>query len=98
MAPSKRSSRAASKREPELFDAVAVPQSPGREPSTDTHQPRAKRGSRQVAEPTDPTDPYAEVGELFPGASARSAVTVSTLTQSARDVVEGAFFPLWVRG
>jgi len=98
MAQSKRSSRAASKREPELFDAVAVPQSPGRQPSTDNRQTPAKRGSRQAAEPTEPPDPYAEVGELFPGASSRSAVTVSTLTQSARDVVEGAFFPLWVRG
>ena len=41
---------------------------------------------------------YDEVGETFPGASAGSAISVSTLTQSAKDVVEGAFIPLWVRG
>jgi exodeoxyribonuclease VII large subunit len=41
---------------------------------------------------------YEEVGELFPGASAASAVSVSTLTQTAKDIVEGAFIPLWIRG
>jgi exodeoxyribonuclease VII large subunit len=41
---------------------------------------------------------YAEVGDTFPGASAGSAISVSTLTQTAKDVVEGAFIPLWVRG
>jgi exodeoxyribonuclease VII large subunit len=41
---------------------------------------------------------YEEVGETFPGASAGSAIAVSTLTQTAKDVVEGAFIPLWVRG
>ena len=34
----------------------------------------------------------------YPGATARSAVTVSTLTETARAVIEGAFIPLWVRG
>lgn len=43
--------------------------------------------------------PAAETVEvLFPGASPRSAISVSTLTQTAKDVVEGAFTPLWVRG
>ncbi|MBV9879179.1 MAG: exodeoxyribonuclease VII large subunit [Gemmatirosa sp.] len=37
-------------------------------------------------------------GGVVPGASRRSAVAVSTLTQTAKDVVEGAFMPLWVRG
>jgi exodeoxyribonuclease VII large subunit len=41
---------------------------------------------------------YEEVGETFPGASAGSAISVSTLTQTVKDVVEGAFIPLWVRG
>jgi exodeoxyribonuclease VII large subunit len=36
--------------------------------------------------------------ERFPGASPRSAIAVSTLTQTVKDVVEGAFIPLWVRG
>ncbi len=39
-----------------------------------------------------------DVGEHFPGASPRSAIAVSTLTQTAKDIVEGAFLPLWVRG
>ncbi|MFN2565002.1 MAG: exodeoxyribonuclease VII large subunit [Gemmatimonadaceae bacterium] len=39
-----------------------------------------------------------EVGPLFPGASVDSAVSVATLTQTARDVLEGAIIPLWVRG
>jgi exodeoxyribonuclease VII large subunit len=41
---------------------------------------------------------YVEVGETFPGASPASAIAVSTLTQTVKDVVEGAFMPLWVRG
>ena len=36
--------------------------------------------------------------EVFPGATPRSAIAVSTLTQTVKDVVEGAFIPLWVRG
>jgi exodeoxyribonuclease VII large subunit len=39
-----------------------------------------------------------EVGPLFPGASADSAVSIATLTQTARDLLEGAIMPLWVRG
>jgi exodeoxyribonuclease VII large subunit len=39
-----------------------------------------------------------EVGDSFPGASPASAISVSTLTQTVKDVVEGAFLPLWVRG
>ncbi len=34
----------------------------------------------------------------IPGATPASAVAVATLTQTARDVLEGAFVPLWVRG
>lgn len=34
----------------------------------------------------------------YPGETAQTAVTISTLTETARDVVEGAFIPLWVRG
>jgi exodeoxyribonuclease VII large subunit len=34
----------------------------------------------------------------IPGATPAAAVTVSTLTQTLKDVVEGAFVPLWVRG
>ncbi|MGH7719390.1 MAG: exodeoxyribonuclease VII large subunit, partial [Gemmatimonadaceae bacterium] len=38
------------------------------------------------------------VGVEIPGSSRRAAVAISTLTRIARDVVEGAFMPLWVRG
>ena len=41
---------------------------------------------------------YDDIGETIPGASPESAISVSTLTQTAKDVVEGAFIPLWVRG
>lgn len=41
---------------------------------------------------------YDEVGDGFPGASPASAIAVSTLTETVKDVVEGAFIPLWVRG
>lgn len=45
--------------------------------------------------------PYAEAATDeggYPGETAGSAVAVSTLTETARDVMEGAFIPLWVRG
>jgi exodeoxyribonuclease VII large subunit len=38
------------------------------------------------------------VEEAVPGASPGSAVSVMALTATARDVLEGAFMPLWVRG
>jgi exodeoxyribonuclease VII large subunit len=41
---------------------------------------------------------YDQVGDTFPGATPRSAIAVSTLTETAKDVLEGAFIPLWVRG
>ena len=51
-----------------------------------------------IVPPTAVHEIYEEVGETFPGASPGSAISVSTLTQTAKDVVEGAFIPLWVRG
>lgn len=42
--------------------------------------------------------PYDDAGPSFPGASAAAAVAVGTLTQTAKDLLEGALFPLWVRG
>ncbi|MEO7456626.1 MAG: exodeoxyribonuclease VII large subunit [Gemmatimonadaceae bacterium] len=36
--------------------------------------------------------------DVFPGASPRSAISVSMLTQTVKEVVEGAFIPVWVRG
>jgi exodeoxyribonuclease VII large subunit len=50
-----------------------------------------------------PPPPAPVVSEFFdsnayPGETAQTAVTVSILTQTARDVIEGAFVPIWVRG
>lgn len=50
-----------------------------------------------------PDSPSIEVpaymgGDAVPGVSAESAVSVSSLTTTVKDVLEGAFLPLWVRG
>ncbi len=34
----------------------------------------------------------------YPGESPESALAITTLTRAAKDVIEGAFSPLWVRG
>jgi exodeoxyribonuclease VII large subunit len=34
----------------------------------------------------------------YPGETAEAAIAVSTLTETARDILEGAFIPIWVRG
>jgi exodeoxyribonuclease VII large subunit len=49
--------------------------------------PKASSVAAPIAEP-----------DSYPGESAQSAVAVSVLTETARDVIEGAFIPLWVRG
>jgi exodeoxyribonuclease VII large subunit len=73
-------------------------------PALDTASPSlfdAEAGAARVeltAVPLSVHEIYDEVGETFPGASPGSAISVSTLTQTAKDVVEGAFIPLWVRG
>jgi exodeoxyribonuclease VII large subunit len=54
--------------------------------------PRAQKARRA----TPPAEP--EQVDTYPGETAQSAVTVSMLSQAARDVIEGAFIPLWVRG
>ena len=46
----------------------------------------------------EPSSIYDELGDVFPGASPRSAVSIGTVTQTAKDILEGAFMPLWVRG
>lgn len=40
----------------------------------------------------------APVPEAYPGESPETALAVATLTRAAKDVIEGAFTPLWVRG
>jgi exodeoxyribonuclease VII large subunit len=52
--------------------------------------PRAQKPRRPAPEP--------ERADSYPGETAQSAVTVTMLSQAARDVIEGAFIPLWVRG
>ena len=55
--------------------------------------PRARKSRRATAAVNEPPAVAAE-----PGARPESAIGVSTLTRIAKDVVEGAFMPLWVRG
>jgi exodeoxyribonuclease VII large subunit len=75
---------------------------------TGRRAPRRARGSeldlfagdaepKRSAPPPPPPVDVVDTG-AYPGETAQSAVTVSILTQTARDVVEGAFIPLWVRG
>lgn len=45
-----------------------------------------------------PADPGVLDTASYPGETPQSAVPVSLLTQTAKDVIEGAFIPLWVRG
>jgi exodeoxyribonuclease VII large subunit len=52
-----------------------------------------------AAAPTaPPAAPSIAEPDAYPGETAQSAVAVSVLTETARDVIEGAFIPLWVRG
>lgn len=53
----------------------------------------AERRSR-ASEKYGPPDP----ADLAPGSTPESAIAVHTLTSAAKDLVEGAFPPLWVRG
>ena len=58
-----------------------------------------RTGERGQSSAEDVVDALAEeVGPWFPGASVESAVTVADLTQTARDLLESAMIPLWVRG
>lgn len=43
-------------------------------------------------------EPASDFVDGYPGETARSAIAVDTLTRTAKDVIEGAFIPLWVRG
>jgi exodeoxyribonuclease VII large subunit len=50
------------------------------------------------AEETMVEPAYDDAQAPAPGATPRSAITVSMLTQTAKEIVEGAFPPVWVRG
>jgi exodeoxyribonuclease VII large subunit len=60
----------------------------------------SRRGSESSAADGDLFAPpfVARQGQEDPGASAESAVAISTLSSLVKDVVEGAVPPLWVRG
>src|SRR5437868_11397729 len=58
----------------------------------DRGEPRRQRAPTMEAPPAPP-----EV-DAYPGASPQSAVSIDTITRTAKDVLEGAFMPLWVRG
>ena len=93
---------------PSLFEEAPRPASAasrvGRAAATRT------RTARRIEEPAPPasvmvagpsaSDPEtdADPAGTVPGATAASAIPVSMLTQTAKDIVEGAFPPLWVRG
>ncbi len=75
---------------------------PRRAPSADLDL-FVESGSSDTASFSPTLPPPTQVSEFFdggayPGESAQSAIAVSTLTQTARDILEGAFIPLWVRG
>ena len=60
-------------------------------------RPPAGAGAHAADLPPAPPHDVSDVVR-YPGETAQSAVAVSVLTQTARDVIEGAFLPLWVRG
>jgi exodeoxyribonuclease VII large subunit len=70
-----------------------------RQPDLDLFAPAVEPEPRlEPAFESAPSAIYEELGTAFPGASPGSAVTVTTVTQTAKDILEGAFMPLWVRG
>jgi exodeoxyribonuclease VII large subunit len=64
-----------------------------RQPAKGAPQPRRRRERVR-------SSVQEEIGDeqRAPGTSPRTAVSVSTVTHAVRDVLEGAFTPLWVRG
>lgn len=86
---------------PSLFDSlddgqqkpVSRARSAKRSTSARTSVPTDSREQSYYAEPLQ----QASIDET-PGSSAASAVSVSSLTHTVKDVLEGAFLPLWVRG
>lgn len=48
--------------------------------------------------PTPSLPVVAAAPARYPGETAQSAITIGTLTETARELLEGAFIPLWIRG
>ncbi|HEU4629230.1 MAG TPA: exodeoxyribonuclease VII large subunit, partial [Gemmatimonadaceae bacterium] len=98
----------------DLFASAAppVPSAPPERPgpamaedgSTSPHgRERRRSRGRSASRPAIHPDPWLDGGLSpgfleVPGSSAASAVAVSTVTATAKDLLEGAFLPLWVRG
>ena len=61
-------------------------------------EPAPARVERGRSGASQHVDHYDELGGGFPGASPASAVSVATVALTAKDILEGAFMPLWVRG
>lgn len=80
--------------EPEQRTAAAGDGAPQR------RRPRRASSSGEQPSALAVSEPHAPqtFEEGIPGASPASAVSVATLTHTAKDVLEGAFVPLWVRG
>ena len=80
-------------------DVSIARESPRRQPDLDLFaSPVEPEPHSEPAFESAPSAIYEELGTAFPGASPGSAVTVTTVTQTAKDILEGAFMPLWVRG
>jgi exodeoxyribonuclease VII large subunit len=78
-------------------DVSIAREAPRRDQDLDLFAP-AEAPSEAHEEPSYASAVYEELGSTFPGASPGAAVSVSTVTQTAKDILEGAFMPLWVRG
>ena len=84
---------------PKRRDVPIARESTRRQPDLDLFAPPGEPEPRiQPAFDSAPSSLYEELGTAFPGASPGSAVSVTTVTQTAKDILEGAFMPLWVRG
>ncbi|HEY6825676.1 MAG TPA: exodeoxyribonuclease VII large subunit [Gemmatimonadaceae bacterium] len=57
-------------------------------------EPPPTRAQHLVEEPL----PSYVGSATYPGETAEAAIAVSILTEAARDILEGAFIPVWVRG
>lgn len=81
-----------------MHDAVASVPSPASRAARGRTARRAGPAPTVSVSATVTLEGPADPGDAYPGGSPRSAIAVSMLTQTAKDVVEGAFPPVWVRG
>ncbi len=60
--------------------------------------PDPEQRKRAKAPETPPSVPLVAAPAHYPGETAQTAITIGTLTETARELLEGAFIPLWIRG